>query len=191
MQHDISYFQTLGTIGGKFRVVFVAFHCLAFCLSIPLSFLSVYLFLFVCKETLFAFSSLHFFILTFILKLELHPMKTFTVRFSIWRVGIYCIFTRGQTQFWQTDGLTHRRADRVCEILLLLYIISSGSFDNRLSVTWGGINLRLTIAGKTNTHTVLHFTCVCVCVCLGAPYRPVYSQLGVPTKCSFQMTSVK
>lgn len=69
-----------------------------------------------------------------------------------------------------TDSHTGRQADRVCEMLLLLFIISSGNFNNRLSVTRGGINLCLTIAGKTNTqtltltHTECYISPVCICV---------------------------
>lgn len=61
-------------------------------------------------------------------------------------------------------GFYSKQADRLAETasppLLLLFIISSGSLDNRLSVKRGGINLILTIAGKTHTRTRSHTQCM-------------------------------
>lgn len=84
----------------------------------------------------------------------------------------------------QTAAQTDRLADRAGPRLLLLFIISSGNFDNRLSVKRGGINLILTIAGKTHTHTHAH-TVACthtvthnVCLHSIAVQLRVYSPLG-------------
>lgn len=62
----------------------------------------------------------------------------------------------------QTAAQTDRLADRASPPLPRLFIISSGSFDNRLSVKRGGINLILTIAGKTHTHTHVHSHTQCM-----------------------------